>query len=79
MAFGEDRCASFFKIKRNMFLDTLIQTRSFWTMKINNFLGELTDVLAKKEALIATWFLDKYIENILNLTLQRKVLVVTAH
>ena len=44
--------ASVFKIKEeHVFLDTLIQKIFFWLEKINNVQGELTDVLAKKEAL----------------------------
>ena len=45
--------ASFFKIKLNVFLDTLIQNKLFKIMKINIFQGELTDISAKKEALLA--------------------------
>ena len=44
--------ASFFKIKLNIMLDTLIQKIFFEIIKINNFRGELTDNSAKKEALI---------------------------
>ena len=36
------------------FLDTSIQKRCFKIMKINNFRDELTDVSAKKEALVET-------------------------
>ena len=44
--------ASVFKIKLNVFLDTLIQRISLQRMKINNFRGDLTDVLDEKEALM---------------------------
>ena len=43
---------SFFKIKSNIFLDTMIQKRFSDTVKINNFRGDLTDISAKKEALV---------------------------
>ena len=44
--------ASFFKIKLNMCLDTLIQKLFFQIMNVHNFQGSLTDVSAKKEALV---------------------------
>ena len=34
------------------YLDILIQKISIWIMKINDFRGELTDISAKKEALV---------------------------
>ena len=43
--------ASVFKIKQNTFLDALIQNRFFNIIKTNDFRGDLTDILAKKEAL----------------------------
>ena len=33
----------------------MIQERLFFIMKINNFRGELTDIWAKTEALLAAW------------------------
>ena len=47
--------ASFFKIKLNIFLDTLIQKIFFQIIKINNFRDDLTDISAKKEALLAAY------------------------
>ena len=35
-------------------MDTLIQKTFFYTMKTNNFRGDLTDISATKEALITT-------------------------
>ena len=35
-------------------MDTLIQKRCFEIIKINNFRGELTDISARKEALVRT-------------------------
>ena len=45
--------ASFFKIKLNILLDTLIQKIFFEIIKVKKFRGELTDNSAKKEALLA--------------------------
>ena len=41
----------FFKIKSNIFLDTLILKLLYKFIKIDNFRGELSDVAAKKTAL----------------------------
>ena len=43
--------ASVFKIKYNIFLDTLIRKLFFQVRKINNFRGELTNISSKQEAL----------------------------
>ena len=43
--------ASIFKIKLNIFLDTLIQNFFLKIMTIINFRGDLTDNSSKKEAL----------------------------
>ena len=45
--------ASFFKIIFNNFLDTLIQKSFFYIMIINNVRGDLADVSARKEVLMA--------------------------
>ena len=55
----ESTSASFFKIKLNYFLDTLIQILFFQIMKINNFRGDLNDISAKKEALESTVHVDE--------------------
>ena len=47
--------ASFFKIKLNIFLDTLIQKMYFLIMKIFFFWGQLTDISSKLEALVLWW------------------------
>ena len=46
--------ASDFKIKQNIFLDTLIQIFFLKIMKMTNVGGDLTDVSAEKEALCST-------------------------
>ena len=43
---------SFFKIKSNIFLDTMIQERIFSIMKIITFWGNLINITANKEALL---------------------------
>ena len=50
---GRDRCFCF-QNKINWYSDTLIQISFFYTMKINNFPGDLTYISAKKEALVGT-------------------------
>ena len=39
--------ANVFKIKYNFFLDTVIQNILFQIMSVDNFRGDLTDILAK--------------------------------
>ena len=44
----------FSKLSKILVLDTLIQKIVFYIMKTNSFQCELTDILAKKEALVAS-------------------------
>ena len=50
----------FFKIKQNLFFDTLTLKIRFFARKINNFRGDLTDSSAKKAALQTMCKIDVY-------------------
>ena len=62
-----------FKMKRNVFLYTLILYMLILIIKINNFRGNLTDILAEEASLAPTvdMFLQQYLSSQLLIELMR--------